>query len=141
MPTDIPVYLSHPNTERLRALYADLTRVGDYAAEDIVYHPAERDTPQGASDIHGREAVVAKEQALFKATGGTLFADIEAVIANDQFGVVMGVFRIGSERDDKGMPFCGLWRFNKNGLVTDHWQNAYHPSAAAALYEALEAEQ
>jgi hypothetical protein len=42
---------AHRNADTLRALYADLTRIGEFAAEDITYHLAARDTPQGAADL------------------------------------------------------------------------------------------
>ncbi|MFC1415561.1 nuclear transport factor 2 family protein [Streptacidiphilus cavernicola] len=119
---------AHPNAALLRTLYADLTRIAEYAADDIVYHPAERDTPEGAPDLHGKAAVTAKEQALARATEGTLRADIESVVANDHFGAVLGVFHARPGDQVIAMPFCGLWRF-RDGRVTDHWQNAYDPSA------------
>lgn len=120
----------HPNAVLLRTLYTDLTRVVDHATDDIIYHLATRDLPDGAPDLHGKQAVLANELQLIEATHGLLVADLEQVIANDYFGVALGTFRI---RDtDLAMPICGLWRF-RDGLITDHWQNAYDPSLAQHL--------
>ncbi|UQA58678.1 nuclear transport factor 2 family protein [Polyangium aurulentum] len=124
----------HPNVETLRAIYADLTRLGDHAADDIVLHTAEREL---CIDIAGRravgkEAVVAKEIDLIRATGGTLVMDVEHITANDHFGAVFGVLRAQLGGETLAMPFCGLWRF-RDGLITEHWENAYDVTVVQAF--------
>ena len=117
----------HPNASLLRVLYTDLTRIVDYAADDIIYHLAARDSKYGAPNVQGKQAALAEEQKLAELTGGTLVAEVDHVVANDYFGAVMGIFRAHIGESEMSFPFCGLWRF-KDGLITDHWQNAYDPN-------------
>jgi hypothetical protein len=114
----------HPNVATLRTLYADLTRLRDFAAEDVVLHAAERETPGGVKRVVGRDAVDAQERALIAMTDGTLVMDVQHIVANDHFGTVLGVLRGTSEGKTIAMPFCGVWRFRK-GVILEHWENAY----------------
>lgn len=118
----------HPNVNILRAIYADLTRIGEYAADDIVLHAAERESGNGRYE--GKQAVVAKEQELISLTGNTLDMDVEQITANDYFGAVLGVLRGHRDGDTLAVPFCGLWRF-RDGLIVEHWENAYELTALA----------
>jgi ketosteroid isomerase-like protein len=115
----------HPNVEILRSIYADLTLLGEYADDGMVLHDAERQESDGRHV--GRQAAVDKERALIESTGGTLLMDVEAIIANDYFGTVIGVLRASRDGRDLAMPFCGLWRF-KDGRIVAHWENAYDAS-------------
>jgi hypothetical protein len=110
---------AHPNVEILRAVYADLTRLGEFAADDVVLHPAE-----GGADHVGRQAVVGKERDLIGLTGGTLLMDVEHITANDYYGAVLGILRARLHGNDLAVPFCGLWRFS-DGSIVEHWENAY----------------
>jgi hypothetical protein len=120
---------AHPNVEILHAIYADLTRIGEYASDDIVLHPAER----GVADAVGKEAVVAKERQLISLTGNTLFMDVQHITANDYFGAVLGVLRARLNDEDLAMPFCGLWRL-RNSLIVEHWENAYDVPAMIRFF-------
>jgi ketosteroid isomerase-like protein len=112
----------HRNIEALRAVYADLTRLGEYADDDMVLHAADRRDSNG---VHvGRQAAVNKERELVESTGGTLFMEVESVIANDYFGAVTGILRASRDGSELAVPFCGLWRF-RNGRIVEHWENAY----------------
>lgn len=112
----------HPHAAMLRAIYAELPSVGDYAADDVVLHRADRDA--GASgECRGVRAVVAHEWALLEATEHTLVMDVQHIVANDYFGAVLGVLRARRPRQI-AMPFCGLWRF-AGGRIVEHWENAY----------------
>ena len=121
---------THPNVRTLRAIYADLTRLGEYAANDMVLHTAEREVSSDitAGRIVGKKAAVAQERELIRLTGGTLVMDVEHIAANDHFGAVFGVLRAHRGEATLAMPFCGLWRF-RDGLITEHWENAYDVSA------------
>jgi ketosteroid isomerase-like protein len=125
---------THPNVQTLRAIYADLTRLGEYAADDMVLHTAEREicSDVAARRAVGKEAAVAKERELIRLTGGTLVMDVEQIVANDHFGAVFGVLRANCGGATLAMPFCGLWRF-RDGLITEHWENAYDVSVVAAF--------
>ncbi|HVK67653.1 MAG TPA: nuclear transport factor 2 family protein [Polyangium sp.] len=116
----------HPNVRSLRAIYADLTRIGEYAADDMVLHKAERAFVRDAAAGRavGKEAAVAHERELVRMTGGTLVMDVEHMVANDHFGAVFGVLRAHRDGATLAVPFCGVWRF-RGGLVTEHWENAY----------------
>ncbi|MRG97049.1 nuclear transport factor 2 family protein [Polyangium spumosum] len=119
----------------LRAVYADLTRIGEFAADDMVLHRADRAfyREAAAGRVVGREAAVRHERDLIRSTGGTLVMDVEQIVANDHFGAVFGVLR--ARREDGAtlaVPFCGLWRF-REGLILEHWENAYDLAAVQAF--------
>jgi hypothetical protein len=119
---------SYPNTETLRAIYADLACIAKYADDHIVLHTADRCVVGQPSQVLGKEAVLAKELELIRLTGNTLVMEVQDVTANDYFGTVLGILRARLNGSDIAMPFCGLWRFN-NGRVVEHWENAYDPAA------------
>lgn len=114
----------HPNAAMLRAVYADLSSIGQYLTHDVVLHTAEREVPGAVRQVIGQGPVVTHEQALIAATGATLVMRVEQIIANDYFGAVTG--SLCAERDGAkiALPFCGLWRFD-NGRIAEHWENAY----------------
>jgi aryl-alcohol dehydrogenase-like predicted oxidoreductase len=114
----------HPNITLLRTIYADLTQLKHYAAEDIILHTAERELMGAQQRVIGRDAVDKKARELIALTNGTLVMDVEKIIANDCFGAVTGMLRGQTAQGKIAMPFCGLWRFNK-GVVVEHWENAY----------------
>ncbi|SEF27681.1 SnoaL-like domain-containing protein [Amycolatopsis pretoriensis] len=114
----------HPNVDILKAVYADLTRLGEFAADDIVMHTAEREVSLENAKARGRAEVVAKERELIELTGGTLVMDVEDVVANDFFGAVTGFLRAHRGDDVLAVPFCGVWRF-VDGKIVEHWENAY----------------
>ncbi|WP_317446335.1 nuclear transport factor 2 family protein [Streptomyces collinus] len=120
---------THPHVEILRTIYADLTTVADYAADDIVLHRADR-TAEDPRVCRGIQAVVAHEQALIRLAKGTLAMDVEHIAATEYFGAVLGVLRARLPQQI-AMPFCGLWRF-EDGRIVEHWENAY---AAAELQQ------
>ena len=111
----------HPHTEILRTIYRDLKRIGDFAADDIVLHRADR-TAEDPLVRRGIRAVRAHEQALLRMTEYTLVMDVEHIVANDHFGTVLGVLRAQRPRE-LSVPFCGLWRF-VDGRIVEHWENA-----------------
>jgi len=119
---------SHFNTETLRAIYADLSCIAEYADDNVVLHTAERGVASQPSQVFGKEAVLAKELELIRLTGNTLVMEVQDITANDYFGTVLGILRARLNGNDIAMPFCGLWRFN-NGRVIEHWENAYDPAA------------
>jgi SnoaL-like protein len=115
---------THPNIEILRTIYADLSRIVEYADEDVVLHTADRDIPGRATRIVGKKAVLAKELDLIHLTDNTLVMDVIDIIANDHFGAVLGILRARLNGSENATPFCGLWRF-RNGRIIEHWENAY----------------
>jgi hypothetical protein len=116
---------AHPNVDILRAVYADLPRLADYAADEIILHRADR--TRGEADVcRGVPAVLAHEKALISATQNTLVMEVEHIAANDYFGAVLGVLHASQPREIT-MPFCGLWRF-ADGRIVEHWENAYQPN-------------
>jgi limonene-1,2-epoxide hydrolase len=125
---------NHPNVRTLRAVYADLTRLGEFAADDMVLHSAEREVCNNpaVARVVGKKAAVAKERDLIRLTGGTLVMDVEHIAANDHFGTVVGVLRAHRGSTKLAVPFCGVWRF-RDGLITEHWENAYDLSAFATF--------
>ncbi|MTD58357.1 nuclear transport factor 2 family protein [Amycolatopsis pithecellobii] len=113
--------------EILRYVYADLERIAEAASDDIVLHPADHSDPRV-----GVKEVLAHEQGLIAATGGTLVMDVTQIATSDHFGAVLGILRATSP-ETVAMPFCGLWRF-ENGKLVEHWENAFD---AAELGRAL----
>ena len=124
---------AHPNVETLRTIYADLTCIADHCDDDVVLHTADRAITDGPGIVRGKDAVLAQEKALIRATGGTLLMDVQDIIANDHFGAVTGILRARLATGDVAMPFCGLWRF-RDGRIIEHWENAYQ---ASVLLEAF----
>jgi hypothetical protein len=121
----------HPNVEVLRTIYADLPKIADFAADDIILHRADR-TAADPGICRGVEAVQAHEQALLELTDHTLVMDVEHITANDYFGAVLGMLR--AQRPHRiAMPFCGLWRF-ADGRITEHWENAHHTAELHQLF-------
>lgn len=119
---------AHPNIETLRAIYADLSRIAEYADDDVVLHTADRGVSGRPPQVAGKAAVLAKELELIRQTGSTLVMDVQEIIANDHFGAVLGILRARLNGSEIGMPFCGLWRF-RNGRIVEHWENAYDAAA------------
>jgi ketosteroid isomerase-like protein len=124
----------HPNVRTLRAIYADLTRLGEFADDDMVLHKADRELSRdmAARRAVGKEAAVAHERELIRMTGGTLVMDVEHITVNDHFGAVFGVLRARRGGATLAVPFCGLWRF-RDGKITEHWENAYDLSTVQAF--------
>lgn len=120
----------HPNVEVLHAVYDDLARIGEFTDDDVVLHPADRE--ETGRLVVGKDAVTDWEVGLIGLTGGTLLMDVDDITANDYFGAVTGVLRAQPGGRDVSMPFCGLWRF-RDGLIVEHWENAYAPAALAGL--------
>lgn len=125
----------HPNVEALRTIYADLNRIDDYAAEDIVLHAADREVNPATAKVRGRQAVVDKERELIAFTGGTLLMDVQDIVANDFYGAVTGVLRANRDGRVLAVPFCGVWRF-VDGLIVEHWENAYDLAAFSTFAQA-----
>jgi hypothetical protein len=131
----LPVHQGvHPNVGVLQAVYDDLTRIGEFSADDVVLHRADREESRAETGgvVVGRKAVTDWEIGLIGLTGGTLVMDVEDITANDFFGTVTGIIRARPGGRDVAMPFCGLWRF-RDGQIVEHWENAYNPSALGEL--------
>lgn len=118
---------THPNTEALRKIYADLTCIGDHCAEDVVLHPATRSVDPASVDVIGREAVRQWEVDLVASTAGTIVMDVRTIEANDHFGAVLGTLTAAFGASEFAQSFCGLWRF-RDGLIVEHWENIYEPA-------------
>ncbi|KAK4116938.1 hypothetical protein N656DRAFT_840689 [Canariomyces notabilis] len=146
-------------TDRLRYLYADVRRISEIAAPELVLHPADRDlTSPPRAPLRGVAACQVHEEALVAATGETLVMDVESITvgADGVFGCVLGVLRAGETKGEHGqmdgdgdgeenkvgsvkkrsrgvlaVPFCGLWRFDQEGRAVEHWENAADPAAVA----------
>jgi ketosteroid isomerase-like protein len=119
---------THPNAEALREIYADLTSIGDYCAEDVVLHPATRSVDPAAVDVIGREAVQQWEIDLVASTADTIAMDVQTIVANDHFGTVLGTLSAAFGASRFAQSFCGLWRF-RDGLIVEHWENIYDPAS------------
>ena len=117
----------HGNVAMLREIYADLTKLKQYASDSIVLHTAEREISGATKRVVGRDAVDNKERELIEMTNGTLVMDVQGITANAHFGAVTGVIRGEAKQGVINMPFCGLWRF-ENGEIVEHWENAYDPA-------------
>lgn len=125
----------HPNVEILRAVYENLTRIGDYLDEHVVLHPATRAVDPDAGVVRGAAAVQRWEADLVNSTGGTLVMDVQHITANDHFGTVLGTLRAIFGDQEFVEAFCGLWRF-QHGRIVEHWENIYDPKRLAAIASA-----
>ncbi|CAM3345816.1 hypothetical protein BZK31_08905 [Pseudomonas floridensis] len=122
----------HPNVEILRAVYKDLTRIAEFADQDIVLHKADRGARGGLSMVIGRRSVHNHELDLIEHTRQTLCMEVHEIVADDHFGSVMGCLHATCERKKITMPFCGLWRF-RDGRIVEHWENVYDIRAFASF--------
>lgn len=122
----------HANVETLRAVYKDLTRIAEFADNDIVLHKADRSSCRSLSMIIGKLAVRNHQLDLIEHSRQTLYMDVQEIVANDHFGSVLGHMRTSCERKTMGMPFCGLWRF-RDGKIIEHWENVYDSQALGSF--------
>jgi hypothetical protein len=120
----------HPHVEILRAIYADLSLLTEFASEDIVLHAAgPRDVMAAGSrgimtgDYIGKRAVLAREMDLFRRSGGSPVMTLDDIVANDYFGAVLGRLTANRHGHRFEGEFCGLWRFC-DGYIVEHWENA-----------------
>ncbi|RMQ40620.1 hypothetical protein ALQ04_03342 [Pseudomonas cichorii] len=118
------------NVATLRAIYEDLTRIAEFADDDIVLHKA--DQTACPATVIGKQAVRGHEVELIALTHYSLFMEVQDIIANDCFGAVLGNLRARPDEQGICMPFCGLWRF-REGKVIEHWENAYDVAAFAGF--------
>ena len=132
-PGDVELCGKIDNCELLLYVYGDFERLDRVATEGIVLHPAGRSSETDV--VRGLEAVLAHERDLLKSTHGTLFMDVKQIMADEHFGVVMGVLR-ASEPAIVAMPFCGLWRFD-GGKLVEHWENPYSFDALQAQFSGV----
>ncbi|ATL25619.1 hypothetical protein [Streptomyces formicae] len=119
------------NAATLRAVYADLRTIGRYCAPTIVVHPAHH-TRCDTGTLLGLDAATAHEQALFNLTNNTVVMELEYVAANDYYGVAIGLMH-AEESIPVQVPFCGVWRFDGQGRLIEHWEYDTDPTAFAAL--------
>jgi hypothetical protein len=129
----------HPHVEMLRAIYADLSLLTEYASEDIVLHAAgPRDIRHAGlrgitGDYIGKRAVLARAMELFRRSGGSLVMTPGDIVANDYFGAVLGRLAANRQGHRFEAEFCGLWRF-QDGLIVEHWENAADWPAAKRFF-------
>ncbi|KAK7966329.1 uncharacterized protein PG986_000606 [Apiospora aurea] len=123
--------------DMLRWLYADLTRISQVAAPDIVLHRV----GDHGRPLRGAAAAQAHEDGLVAAAGGTLAMDVDRVSTNAHFGTVLGTLRAQARGQsqpipDLAVPFCGVWRFDERGRLAEHWENvSVDPAKVARWFE------
>ncbi|KAK8040793.1 hypothetical protein PG994_013800 [Apiospora phragmitis] len=131
-PASAPTFAN--SDDMLRWLYADLTRISQVAAPDIILHRAE----DHSNPLRGAAAAQEHEEGLVAAAGGTLAMNVDRVSSNEHFGSVMGTLRAQSQNmgvPDLAVPFCGVWRFEK-GTLAEHWENvSVDPAKVARWFE------
>jgi hypothetical protein len=130
----------HPHVKMLRAIYADLSVLTEFASEDIVLHAAgPRDImPAGSGgtmtgDYIGKRAVLDRAMELYRRSGGSLVMTPGDIVANDYFGAVLGRLAANRESHRFEGEFCGLWRFH-DGHIVEHWENAADWPAAERFF-------
>jgi hypothetical protein len=127
----------HPHVEMLRAIYADLSLLTEFASEDIVLHAAgPRDITAARSrgitgDYIGKRAVLARAMDLFRRSGGSLVMTPGDIVANDYFGAVLG--RLAANRHGHRFEgeFCGLWRFQDGPAAKRFFVDEFDDEAGA----------
>lgn len=122
----------HPNVETLRAIYADFSRLAEYASDDVVLH-AHGSRGLMAGDYFGKRAVLSKEMELYRRSGGSLEMTADHIVANDHFGAVLGRLKANRDGQEFVGEVCGLWRF-RDGVVVEHWENCADWPAAERFF-------
>jgi ketosteroid isomerase-like protein len=113
----------HPNAELVRAAYAavdagDGTLFHELLADDVKWHFPGRSSVAG--DYEGREAVLGHFVAFSEATGGTLKADVAAVLGDDKFAIA--IEHVTAERAGKTYNRHDVVVFRmKNGKAAEGW--------------------
>ncbi|MFJ4972900.1 nuclear transport factor 2 family protein [Streptomyces sp. NPDC088755] len=122
----------HPHATLLRALYADMTLLARYAANDIRLH-SHGTAPLLAGTWTGRDAVLTRQAALWAAAPGTLRLVPHRISADDSFGTVIG--RLTAHRDGHRLDtdICGVWRFT-GGRPAEHWEHCADWAAADRFF-------
>jgi ketosteroid isomerase-like protein len=97
---------------------ADLARLGELFADDILWHVPGRNPLSG--DYRGKEQVFALFGKLAEQTGGTFHAEVHDLLANDTHGV--GLVTVTATRGDRSLTVNQVNVLHlRDGKVTEGW--------------------
>jgi uncharacterized protein len=128
--------MAHPNEELARQGYkafikADMQRVADFFADDVVWHIGGRGPLAG--DYRGKDEVLGFLAKTMEMTGGTFSLEIHDILANDEHAVALVVAR--GERQGKTLEDRQTHVLHiKGGKVSEYWA---HPGDQYAIDEFL----
>lgn len=116
----------------MRTGYAALTRLEDYASDDVLLHGANHTVEDGIPASARMRSWLAS-RPLLAAADGTLVMDVQHIVANDHFRRCLG--RHADSPPARGRhtvsAACGSF---KDGRPVQRWENAYDaPALIAAL--------
>lgn len=131
----------HPNAERLREAYADLTRFEALCAPNIVVH-AQGSRGIATGDWVGRDTVLQRIEQLWERSGRSYVMTTQDVVANDHFACVLARLQANHPTNHRSMDLqiCGVWRFDEDGRLVEHWENCDDWSAFENFFEPLDVE-
>ena len=140
--------MAHPNEELAREGYeafikADMQKVSDFFADDIVWHIGGRGPLAG--DYRGKDEVLGFLAKTMELTGGTFTLEIHDILANDEHAVVLVVARGEREGKTTSPTTSNTWSETledrqahvlhiKDGKVTEYWA---HPGDQYAIDDFL----
>ena len=116
--------MGHANEELGRQLYsafsrADAARILELLADDIVWHNTGRNPLAG--DSHGKEQVLGHLSRVVELTEGTFRVEVEDVLANDQYIVVLARgFGRRSGKTLDGAKYVAVYRA-RDGKICEAW--------------------
>lgn len=123
--------MAHPNEDLMREGFTafqsgDLQKVGDFFADDIVWHVPGKSPLAG--DHKGIDAVMEFFGKTMEMTGGTFKLEVHDILANDEHGVAL--ITTTGEREGKSLRSNGVQVIHiEGGKVTESW---LHPDDAYA---------
>jgi len=113
--------MRHPNAQRIVELFAafrsgDIAGISAMLADDVVWRFPGRDGAL-AGEHHGRDAVFAFLGKVMQLTEGTFHAELEAVVADDDWAVAL--FRGHGQRAGRTLdnPTCLKMRLEHGRII------------------------
>jgi len=130
---------AHPNAARLAEAYGDMRKFTDLMTDDVVVH-SQGSRGIAAGDWVGKADVVQRMADLWERSGESYVMTPTAIAASDAFACVMARLTAAHPTEGRTMDvqICGVWRFDTDGRLVEHWENVDDWSAFDDFFEPLE---
>jgi ketosteroid isomerase-like protein len=128
--------MAHPNEELLRKAYADFAK-GDLegylsaCVPDFAFNVPGRSVVAGR--VQGRDQFLGMVQNVMQQSGGQFQEEVEAVLANDEHGVVLAKHRFPRNGKTWEYQTAHVYRIS-NGKLVECWEQPRDPVAFDAAW-------